>query len=73
MALGSTHPLTEMGEGDQCVGLIPTLCLPTVWKLWEPHPPEDLRTRPGLYRERYVILIGKNIRPTISRPFRLTI
>ena len=56
MALGLSQPLTEMrtsniswqGKGERCVGL--TTLLPSCancLKIWEPQPPETLRSCPG--------------------------
>ena len=56
MALGMTHPLTEMStrniswsKDGRCVGLttLPPSCADCL-EIWEPQPPETLRTCPGL-------------------------
>ena len=56
MALGSVQPLTETstsniswGKGGWCVGLtiLPPSCADSP-DIWEPQPPETLRTCPGL-------------------------
>ena len=59
MALGLTHPLTEMssrnifwgggGKTGRCVGLttLPPLCADCL-EIWDPQPPRTLRACPGL-------------------------
>jgi hypothetical protein len=71
MALGSTHPLTEMstrngGKGERCVGLttLPPSCADCL-EIWEPQPPGAVRACPRLhsnYFTSYVTprsLVGK--------------
>jgi len=49
MALGLTHPLTEMGgKGGRCVGLtLPPSCADCL-EIWEPQPPGTLRACNGI-------------------------
>jgi hypothetical protein len=55
VALGLTQPVTEMGKGGRCVGLItlPPSCTDCL-EIWEPQPPGTLRACPGMYRDSFI-------------------
>ena len=78
MALGSTHPLTEMstrsisgGKGGQCVGLriLPPSCADFL-EIWE--PPGKLRACPDLYRDCFTFFYLPHLEAaSVDAPYRV--